>query len=66
MLRRIISLLHCVAVVVCAWPLSSLAQEPPYDVFPAAEAPYYRVRYEGSEQAGELRFPVNYTVWIPP
>lgn len=40
--------------------------EPPYDVFPPAEPPYYRVRYEGSTRTGELVFPVNYTVWIPP
>ena len=42
------------------------AQQPPYDVFPAAEPPYYRVRYEASTQPGELVFPVNYTVWLPP
>lgn len=42
------------------------AQEPPYDVFPDADAPYYRVRYEASSEAGQLVYPVNYTVWIPP
>ncbi len=42
------------------------AQQAPYDVFPEAHPPYYRVRYEASSQAGELIFPVNYTVWIPP
>ncbi len=42
------------------------AQTPPYDVFPPAEAPYYRVRYEASHKPGELIFPVNYTIWIPP
>jgi pimeloyl-ACP methyl ester carboxylesterase len=42
------------------------AQQAPYDVFPAAEPPYYRVRYEASTQPGELIFPVNYTVWMPP
>ncbi len=44
------------------------AQKAPYDVFPPAEPPYYRVRYEApvSPQAGELIFPVNYTIWIPP
>jgi pimeloyl-ACP methyl ester carboxylesterase len=42
------------------------AQEAPYDVFPPAEAPYYRVRYEASKEPGELIFPVKYTVWIPP
>ena len=44
---------------------SVAAQHPPYDVFPAAEPPYYRVRYEASTQPGELVYPVNYTVWIP-
>ena len=43
---------------------SALAQQPPYDVFPSATPPYYRVRYEAS--TGELAFPVNYTIWIPP
>ncbi len=42
------------------------AQQAPYDVFPPAEAPYYRARYEASKEPGELIFPVNYTVWIPP
>ena len=42
------------------------AQRPPYDVFPAAESPYYRVRYEAGKQAGELPYSVNYTIWIPP
>ena len=30
------------------------AQKPPYDVFPPAEPPYYRVRYEASDKPGEL------------
>ena len=42
------------------------AQQAPYDVFPPAEALYYRVRYEASKEPGELVYPVNYTVWIPP
>ncbi len=42
------------------------AQRAPYDVFPPAEPPYYRVRYEASTQPGGLMFPVNYTIWIPP
>jgi pimeloyl-ACP methyl ester carboxylesterase len=41
------------------------AQEPPYNVFPPADPPYYRVRYEASTKQGELVFPVNYTIWIP-
>ena len=44
---------------------SLYAQKAPYDVFPPAEAPYYRVRYEASTNPGELTFPVNYTIWIP-
>jgi hypothetical protein len=42
------------------------AQKPPYDVFPPADAPYYRVRYEASDKPGELPYAVNYTIWIPP
>ena len=44
---------------------SLYAQKAPYDVFPPADAPYYRVRYEASTNPGELTFPVNYTIWIP-
>jgi pimeloyl-ACP methyl ester carboxylesterase len=42
------------------------AQKAPYDVFPPAEAPYFRVRYEASDRPGELAYGVNFTVWIPP
>ena len=42
------------------------AQKPPYDVFPPADPPYYRVRYEASDKPGELPYAVNYTIWIPP
>tara|TARA_R110002096_G_scaffold104771_4_gene230699 strand:+ start:7421 stop:8740 length:1320 start_codon:yes stop_codon:yes gene_type:complete len=42
------------------------AQEAPYDVFPEAEPPYHRVRYEASTNPGELSLAVNYTIWIPP
>jgi pimeloyl-ACP methyl ester carboxylesterase len=45
---------------------SAFAQKAPYDVFPPAEAPYFRVRYEASTNPGELIFPVNYTAWVPP
>ena len=41
------------------------AQAPPYDAFPPAEPPYYRVRYEASTTKGELPYAVNYTIWIP-
>lgn len=45
---------------------AAVAQQPPYDVFPPADPPYYRVRYEASQEPGQLIFPVNYTIWIPP
>lgn len=43
-------------------------QQPPYDVFPAAAPPYYRVRYEAptNPTPGVLPYAVNYTLWIPP
>jgi pimeloyl-ACP methyl ester carboxylesterase len=53
------------AVLLTALPALLIAQQPPYDVFPPADPPYYRVRYEASTQPGELAFPVNYTIWIP-
>ena len=65
MIRRSFRFLCCVAVVLLALPELS-AQQPPYDVFPDAAPPYYRVRYEPSTQPGELIFGVNYTIWIPP
>lgn len=42
-----------------------LAQQAPYDVFPSADPPYYRVRYEASKKPGELVYGVNYTIWVP-
>jgi pimeloyl-ACP methyl ester carboxylesterase len=54
----------CLLLVACATELC--AQKAPYDVFPPAEAPYYRVRYEASDKPGDLIYGVNYTVWIPP
>jgi len=42
------------------------AQKPPYDAFPPADPPYYRVRYEASDKPGGLAYAVNYTAWIPP
>ena len=44
---------------------SVFAQQPPYDLFPEANPPYYRVRYDASAKPGELIYPVNYTIWIP-
>lgn len=53
-------------VLLFASAATLLAQQPPYDVFPEARAPYYRVRYEASTKPGELIFPVNCTIWVPP
>lgn len=47
-------------------PLALPAQQAPYDVFPEAAPPYYRVRYDASTQPDGLIFPVNYTIWVPP
>jgi len=44
---------------------SAFAQNAPYDLFPEAKPPYYRVRQEASTRPGELIYPVNYTIWIP-
>jgi hypothetical protein len=52
--------------ILFAFTTSLLAQQAPYDVFPPADPPYYRVRYEASPKPGELAFAVNYTIWIPP
>lgn len=65
MMPRSLLFLCRTAVVLFAIPIALFAQNKPYDVFPDAEPPYYRVRYEASPQPGELIFPVNYTVWIP-
>lgn len=53
-------------ILLLTLPVGLFAQKPPYDVFPPAEAPYYRVRYEPSTNKGELPYGVNYTIWIPP
>jgi len=54
------------AVFFIALAGSLLGQQPPHDVFPPAEPPYHRVRYETSIYPDGRVFPVNYTVWIPP
>ena len=55
-----------VALIVLFGGIANGAEpQPPYDVFPAADPPYYRVRYEASTVARELMYPVNYTIWIP-
>jgi hypothetical protein len=41
---------HAVALLI-ALPTAALGQKPPYDVFPPAQPPYYRVRFEAATQA---------------
>ena len=37
-----------------------------YPPLPPADPPYYRVQYEASDEPGQLKYPVSYTIWIPP
>ncbi|NBP89315.1 MAG: hypothetical protein EBU59_12630, partial [Planctomycetia bacterium] len=52
--------------VLCLVSGTLLAQQQPYDIFPEAKPPFYRIRYEASTKPGELIFPASYTLWIPP
>ncbi|HEY1186961.1 MAG TPA: hypothetical protein VGE74_04855 [Gemmata sp.] len=65
MIRSTARLFWAAPVLLLALSGSLLAQKPPYDVFPPAEGPYYRVRYEASTAQGELPYGVNYTLWVP-
>lgn len=65
-MRRITVRHYVVVILLFAGATDLRAQKPPYDVFPPADPPYYRVRYEASDKPGELSFAVNYTIWIPP
>src|SRR5438309_5724272 len=65
MIRSISILPWTLALLLVAFATDLFAQRPPYDVFPPADPPYYRVRYEARAQKGELGYPVNYTIWIP-
>jgi len=53
------------SVIILAF-YDTLAQSPPYDVFPEANEPYYRCRLEPSSESGELSYGANFTIWIPP
>jgi pimeloyl-ACP methyl ester carboxylesterase len=64
MLMQLQSLVLFSVLMCYGWSLA--AQQAPYDVFPEAKPPYYRVRFEPSTEAGKLMFGVNYTIWIPP
>jgi pimeloyl-ACP methyl ester carboxylesterase len=65
MIRSTSPMLWVMPFLLVAFATDLYAQRPPYDVFPAADPPYYRVRYEASPRKGELIYPVNYTIWIP-
>jgi lysophospholipase L1-like esterase len=66
MLRNAGQCCAAVFLLLVAGATELCAQKAPYDVFPPAEPPYYRVRYQASDKPGELIYGVNYTVWIPP
>jgi hypothetical protein len=55
-----------VGLAVLSHAATIVAQQPPYDLFPEARPPYYRVRYDASTNPNELRYGVNFTIWIPP
>lgn len=65
MISQTLTHLYRTSVLLLLLPVTLFAQKTPYDVYPKADPPYYRVRYEASTQPGALTFPVNYTVWIP-
>jgi hypothetical protein len=62
---RIITNITICLITLAALPTTLFAQQPPYDIFPPADPPYYRLRYEASKQPGELIYPVSYTIWVP-
>ena len=65
MIRSLVKCCSSCCLLLVAGVADLHAQQPPYDVFPPAEPPYYRVRYEAPNKPGELAFSVNYTIWIP-
>ena len=48
---------NLVATMLLVLTAEAVAQQPPYDVFPPADPPYYRVRYEASKEPGDLIVP---------
>ena len=58
--------MHRFSILFFALAGSLFGQQAPYDLFPPADPPYFRVRYEASTKPGELMFPVNCAIWIPP
>jgi hypothetical protein len=56
----------CLNLWICLLAIEAFSQSAPYDVFPEANPPYFRVRIEPSNNAGELIYGANFTIWIPP
>lgn len=54
------------SILVIGLGAAALAQTAPYDVFPAADPPYYRVRYDAAAEPDGLKYGANYTGWVPP
>lgn len=65
MVRSLTETISTMSLLLVVMSASVASQSPPYDVFPDAKPPYYRVRYEASSEPGGLQYAVNYTVWIP-
>lgn len=63
---RVLAILMLPATLILLTNPAASAQDAPYNVFPEARPPYFRVRYTASPEPDGLLFPVNYTVWIPP
>jgi pimeloyl-ACP methyl ester carboxylesterase len=65
MLQSLTRILWPIQLLVVTLTTSLPAQQPPYDVFPPADPPHYRVRYHASTEPDQLIYAVNYTIWIP-
>lgn len=58
--------MHRFVVLLFSFVGAVLAQKPPYDVFPPADRPYYRVRHEAADAPHGLAYAANFTLWVPP
>lgn len=65
-MRRTCHVALALLLLLVTLPTTVFSQQAPYDVFPPADPPYYRVRYDAGTKPGELIYSVNFTVWIPP
>src|SRR5258708_7773597 len=64
--RRSTATYACVFLLAVVANAEIHGQQAPYDVYPLADPPYFRVRYEPSKEPGGLAYGVNYTAWFPP